>query len=78
MHVSTARVEAGEKVDVTNYGRLEAQLVPIPESTKSRQALIDAGILIPARRPTAARSPRPLPDNSRSLSDALADLRDDE
>jgi prevent-host-death family protein len=72
-----ARVEAGEELAVTNNGRLVAKLVPVRESERSREALIEAGVVIPARRARnlleiTATSPR-----GRSLSDVLDEMRDE-
>ena len=72
-----ARVEAGEELGVTNKGRLVARLVPVQTAARSRAALIDAGVLISARRPqnlldvaaAPARSPK------RNLSDVLNEMR---
>lgn len=74
-----ARVEAGEELGVTNNGRLVARLVPVHAAARSREALIDAGALIPARRPhnlldvtaTPVRSP------DRSLTEVLTEMRDE-
>jgi prevent-host-death family protein len=74
-----ARVEAGEELGVTNNGRLVARLVPMPSAVLSRAALIDAGALIPARRPqnlyevTASST-----QGVRNLSDVLNEMRDEQ
>jgi prevent-host-death family protein len=74
-----ARVEAGEELGVTNNGRLVARLVPVQAATRSREALIEAGALIPARSPqnlldvTAA----PARVRKRNLSDVLNEMRDE-
>ncbi len=44
-----AQVEAGEELAVTNRGRVVARLVPVTESARTRESLIDAGVLVPAR-----------------------------
>lgn len=75
-----ARVEAGEELGVTNNGRLVARLVPVGEAERSREALIESGVLIPARRPrnildvttTASQPGRP------SLSEIVAEMRDEQ
>ncbi|WP_029117920.1 type II toxin-antitoxin system Phd/YefM family antitoxin [Mycobacterium sp. URHB0044] len=75
-----ARVEAGEELGVTNNGRLVARLVPVQAAARSREALIDAGALVPARRPrnlfeTAAAPAR---DRKRNLSDVLNEMRNEQ
>lgn len=75
-----ARVEGGEEIGVTNNGRLVARLVPVQEAERSREALIEAGILVPARRrrnllDVTAAAPR---GRERSLSEILADMRDEQ
>jgi len=74
-----ARVEAGEELGVTNNGRLIARLVPVRDAERSRAALIEAGALIPARRPrnlldVNASAPA---DPKRTLSDVLNEMRDE-
>jgi prevent-host-death family protein len=75
-----ARVEAGEELGVTNNGRLVARLVPVQAAVRSRQALIDAGSLIPAHRPqnlldiTATR----VRGRKRNLSDVLNEMRNEQ
>jgi prevent-host-death family protein len=44
-----ARVEGGEELGVTNKGRLVARLIPPREAERSREALVEAGVLVPAR-----------------------------
>lgn len=74
-----ARVEAGEELGVTNNGRLVARLVPVRAATRARETLVDAGALIPARRPqnlldvTAA----PADVRTRNLSDVLDEMRNE-
>jgi prevent-host-death family protein len=75
-----ARVEAGEELGVTNNGRLVARLVPVQAAARSREALIDSGVLISARRrqnlldvtAAPARSPE------RNLSDVLNEMRNEQ
>lgn len=75
-----ARVEAGEELGVTNNGRLVARLVPVQAAERSREALIESGALIPARRPrnlldvTAA----PIRGRKRNLSDVLNEMRNEQ
>lgn len=73
-----ARVEAGEELGVTNRGRVVARLVPVSRSERSREALIDAGVLIPARRsgPLVAAAPIRRP-RTRSLTAVLDEIRDE-
>lgn len=72
-----ALVEAGEEVSVTNRGRTVARLVPVSHSERGREALIDAGVLIPAlhRERLRAIDPGSLP--RRDLSAVLDELREE-
>jgi prevent-host-death family protein len=75
-----ARVEAGEELGVTNNGRLVARLVPVREAERSREALIESGILIPASRPrnlldVTATQPHGC---QRNLSEVLNEMRDEQ
>jgi prevent-host-death family protein len=75
-----ARVEAGEELGVTNNGRLVARLVPVQPVARSRQALIEAGALIPARRPRNLLdvSAAPMQGRTRSLTDVLNEMRNEQ
>lgn len=71
-----ARAAAGETVTVTDRGRPTAQLTPLPASPLD--GLIESGAARPARTDLAAL-PEPLPARRGrpTLSDALAELRDE-
>jgi prevent-host-death family protein len=73
-----ARVERGEAIDVTDYGRLVARIVPVVEPTPTAvlQQLVDAGRVRRARRP-GFRPPMRQGDGTDTLADALAADRDD-
>lgn len=74
-----ARVQMGETIDVTDYGRLIARIVPISDSTPGPvlQQLIASGRATPASRPGVR--PRMLPSDDRDLfAEDLADARDSE
>lgn len=74
-----ARVRNGETVDVTEYGRLIARIVPVEtrEPVPVVERLAAEGRLRPARRP--GHRPRMLPSTGADLlGDALARLRDQE
>lgn len=75
-----ARVEAGEELGVTNNGRLVARLVPVQAAARSREALIHAGALIPARRPQNLLdvSAVPVRGGSRTLTEVLDDMRNEQ
>ncbi len=62
---------------MTNNGRLVARLVPVQAAARSREALIDAGALIPARRPQNLLdiTATPAPRRKRNLSDVLDEMR---
>lgn len=73
-----ARVEAGEELVVTNKGRVVARLVPVSSSERSRDALIEAGVLTPARRTGALVTANPIRRQSdRSLTAALDEIREE-
>ena len=75
-----ARVEAGEELGVTNNGRLVARLVPVRESERDREALIESGVLVPARKPSnlfdVTATPRS--GRKRTLSETLSEMRDEQ
>lgn len=73
------RVRGGETIDVTEYGRLIARIVPVAERTETPmlRQLIDEGRASPATRP-GYRPPMRAGDGSDRLSAALADQRDQE
>jgi prevent-host-death family protein len=75
-----ARVEAGEELGVTNNGRLVARLVPVRAAERSREALIEAGVLIPASRPSNLHDVTATPGHRhrRNLSDVLDEMRDEQ
>lgn len=75
-----ARVEAGEELGVTNKGRLVARLVPVQAGERSREALIESGALVPARRPRNLLdvTPTPARGGERNLSDVLKEMRDEQ
>lgn len=71
-----ARAAAGEEVVITDRGRPVARLVPIRDG--GLQALIDEGLVTPARRPLADLLP-PLPqEGGLTAAEILADMRDQE
>jgi prevent-host-death family protein len=75
------RVEAGEILEVTDRGRPVARLVPIKPLSRWDQ-LVAEGRLIPATvsmEEARKRFPRvTLPPGSKSLSEILAEMREDE
>lgn len=75
-----ARVEAGEELGVTNNGRLVARLVPVREAERSRESLIEAGVLVPARQPSNLFDVTATPRNSRlrNLSEVLDEMREEQ
>jgi prevent-host-death family protein len=75
-----ARVEAGEELGVTNNGRLVARLVPVRQAERSRQALIESGVLIPAIRPRNLLEVTATPRHGRqrNLSEVLNEMRDEQ
>lgn len=75
-----ARVEAGEELGITNNGRLVARLVPVQPGERSRDLLIESGLLIPARRPQNLFDITPVPtrESKDDLSAVLRDMRDEQ
>jgi prevent-host-death family protein len=74
-----ARVRHGETIDVTEHGRLIARIVPAGDRTPTPvlARLVEAGRATLAQRP--GYRPRMRPGNGTDrLSDALAELRDEE
>ena len=71
-----ARVRHGETIDVTEYGRLVARIVPVEdrEPTPALDRLIAAGRVRLAERPGYRPRMRP-GDGSDTLGEALAELR---
>ena len=71
-----ARAAAGEIVTITDRGRPVALLTPIP--TGRLDALVAAGRARPAKGRLTDLPPPPDRKSHRSLSRALAEMRDDE
>ena len=75
------RVQAGEILEVTDRGRPVARLVPIKPMSRWEQ-LVAEGRLIPARESLAENMrkhpPIELPPGSKSLSEILGEMREDE
>ena len=74
-----ARVRHGETIDVTEYGKLVARIVPVGdrEPTPALDRLVEQGRARLAVRPGFRPRMRPA-DGTNRLSDALTDLRDEE
>lgn len=74
-----ARVRHGETVDVTEHGRLIARLVPVHDCAPSPvlTRLVESGRVRRATRP-GYRPRMRAGDGTDKLSDALAELRDEE
>jgi prevent-host-death family protein len=74
-----ARVRAGESIDVTEYGRLIARIVPVAERDPAPvlDRLAADGRLRRATRPGFRPRMRP-GDGSDRLGNALAELREEE
>jgi len=74
-----ARVRHGETIDITEYGRLIARIVPVGEreSTPVLDRLTEAGRVRPAQRP-GYRPRMRAGDGVDRLTEALQSLRDEE
>jgi prevent-host-death family protein len=69
-----ARAAAGEEIVITDRGRPVARIVPL--RPRGLQALIDEGLVTPARRPFSELGP-PLPaGDGPTLSEILAEMRE--
>lgn len=72
------RAEKGETIEVTNRGRVVAQLNPLPRSQSVLERWIAEGKATPATGNWAELGPPvPLPPGSRPLSEILDELRED-
>ena len=59
-----ARVEAGERFQVTVFGRPVAQLGPVTASQATLARLIEEGQVAPALNPDTSRLPSPVPSTT--------------
>ena len=74
-------VEKGYTVDITNRGRLVAQLVPVREPESPLERLIAAGIIDPAEDPgdlLDVEPGPPVPPGQPSASEILLQQREEE
>jgi len=76
------RIKAGESVEVSEYGRPIARIVPIAPRTgvPLLDELIEQGRAIPAAMPGPIQPtpPTTIADGGKQLGDVLAEMRDDE
>ena|SRR2546430_17620684 len=74
-----ARVRHGETIDVTEYGRLIARIVPVEDRTPApiMEQLLESGRARLAVRP-GFRPPMRPSDGTNRLTDTLAAMRDEE
>ena len=70
-------VKAGQRVEVTERGKLVALLVPPTEGSSAREAMIASGELEPATRPFRLPDRRTVPPDGPTPSEALAQLREE-
>lgn len=71
-----ARVEAGERFEVTLFGRPVAQLRPVGTGRPTLAQLVDDGLVTPALNPdTLALPPAVLPIGDLHATDALIQER---
>jgi len=74
-------VERGYTVDITNRGRLVAQLVPVKELESPLERLMAAGIIEPAEDPgdlLDVEAGPPAPPGQPSAMEILLQMREDE
>jgi prevent-host-death family protein len=72
-----AMVKSGERVEVTDRGKLVALLVSPGTGTAARDRLVAAGRLIPAAVPFQLPTRRITPPDGPTASGALAESRED-
>jgi prevent-host-death family protein len=76
------RIKAGESLEISEYGRPVARLLPATPTTGAPllDRLIAQGRAVPAANPgpISPTPPRDTPEEGVSLSAALAEMRDDE
>jgi prevent-host-death family protein len=73
-------VERGHTVDITNRGRLVAQLVPVKELESPLERLMAAGVIEPAEDPGElldVEAGPPAPPGQPSATEALLQMRED-
>jgi prevent-host-death family protein len=73
--------EKGQTVDITNRGRLVAQLVPAKEPESPLERLIAAGIIEPAQNPgdlLDIEPAPPVPPGRPTTSEMLLQMREEE
>jgi prevent-host-death family protein len=73
--------ERGYTVDITNRGRLVAQLVPVADPESPLERLIAAGIIVPAEEPgnlLGVEPAPPVPAGKPTASKILAKMREKE
>jgi prevent-host-death family protein len=75
-----ALAKAGQRIPVTERGKLVAYLVPADEPTSMYQRLVAAGQVKPAtgRGILDLMPPPPAPPGSRPMSEVLQEMRDEE
>jgi prevent-host-death family protein len=74
-------VERGHTVDITNRGRLVAQMVPVKEPDSPLERWIAAGVIEPAEEPGSALDIDPypaLPPGRATASEVLGQIREEE
>jgi prevent-host-death family protein len=76
------RIKAGESLEISEYGRIVARLLPATPTTGAPllDRLIAQGRAVPAANPglISPTPPRDATEESVSLSAALAEMRDEE
>jgi prevent-host-death family protein len=80
LSVYLRRVERGETLDVTEHGRLVAQLGPAPVPTTSilERLIAEGRATPPSRRPDAIPEPVASRGSGEGVSEALRRIREDE
>lgn len=71
------RVRAGDSIEVTDHGHPVARLVPIHVRSAYDQ-LVAEGRIVPAEADLLDFDPVPVPPGMPTLSEILAEMRDDE
>lgn len=71
-----AKAQAGATIEITSRGHLVARLVPVTDDAATREALIGAGHLLPARLPRRRLDATHLIEGP-PLTPSLDELRED-
>lgn len=79
LSVYLARIKQGESLEVTEHGQVVAVLAPVPPNASRYDVLLAQGLITPATRSIQdLPPPRKMPPGTRSLTEILREMRDEE